>query len=109
MTGAVSHAEVWPLPCRSGSISREELTKYLLHASAICSKLGLAFLHAFQEVTFRKPTFCHSCSGFVSTGPVSTLGSRLPWIVSVPHTLTWASVRAGLWSGWGGGGTSEVP
>lgn len=54
----------------SGSFSREELTKYLLHASAICSKLGLAFLHAFQEVTFRKPTFCHSCSGFVSTGPL---------------------------------------
>uniref|UniRef100_A0A0N4SUN7 RAS guanyl releasing protein 4 n=1 Tax=Mus musculus TaxID=10090 RepID=A0A0N4SUN7_MOUSE len=49
----------------SGSFSREELTKYLLHASAICSKLGLAFLHAFQEVTFRKPTFCHSCSGFL--------------------------------------------
>lgn len=67
-----------PLPRRSGSFSREELTKYLLHASAICSKLGLAFLHAFQEVTFRKPTFCHSCNGFVSTGPVSTLGSRLP-------------------------------
>lgn len=54
----------------SGSFSREELTKYLLHASAICSKLGLAFLHAFQEVTFRKPTFCHSCNGFVSTGPL---------------------------------------
>ncbi|GAB1291835.1 RAS guanyl-releasing protein 4 [Apodemus speciosus] len=49
----------------SGSFSREELTKYLLHASAICSKLGLAFLHDFQEVTFRKPTFCHSCSGFL--------------------------------------------
>uniref|UniRef100_A0A8C6HSJ0 RAS guanyl releasing protein 4 n=1 Tax=Mus spicilegus TaxID=10103 RepID=A0A8C6HSJ0_MUSSI len=49
----------------SGSFSREELTKYLLHASAICSKLGLAFLHAFQEVTFRKPTFCHSCSSFL--------------------------------------------
>ncbi|XP_028642031.1 RAS guanyl-releasing protein 4 [Grammomys surdaster] len=49
----------------SGAFSREELTKYLLHASAICSKLGLAFLHAFQEVTFRKPTFCHSCSGFL--------------------------------------------
>uniref|UniRef100_A0A8I5ZWG4 RAS guanyl releasing protein 4 n=1 Tax=Rattus norvegicus TaxID=10116 RepID=A0A8I5ZWG4_RAT len=49
----------------SGSFSREELTKYLLHASAICSKLGLAFLHAFQEVTFRKPTFCHSCNGFL--------------------------------------------
>lgn len=90
-----------PLPRRSGSFSREELTKYLLHASAICSKLGLAFLHAFQEVTFRKPTFCHSCSGFVSTGPVSTLGSHLPWIVSAPHTLTWDSVGTGFWWWWG--------
>ncbi|KAM9756197.1 RAS guanyl-releasing protein 4 isoform 2-T2 [Dama dama] len=49
----------------SGSFSREELTEYLLRASAICSKLGLAFLHTFQEVTFRKPTFCDSCSGFL--------------------------------------------
>ncbi|KAL1769368.1 RAS guanyl-releasing protein 4 [Sigmodon hispidus] len=49
----------------SGSFSRQELKEYLLRASAICSKLGLAFLHAFHEVTFRKPTFCHSCSGFL--------------------------------------------
>ncbi|XP_061028564.1 RAS guanyl-releasing protein 4 isoform X7 [Eubalaena glacialis] len=49
----------------SGSFSREELTGYLLQASAICSKLGLAFLHTFQEVTFRKPTFCSSCNGFL--------------------------------------------
>ncbi|KAM5207567.1 RAS guanyl-releasing protein 4 isoform 3-T3 [Hipposideros larvatus] len=49
----------------SGSFSREELTGYLLRASAICSKLGLSFLHTFQEVTFRKPTFCNSCSGFL--------------------------------------------
>ncbi|XP_021499660.1 RAS guanyl-releasing protein 4 isoform X2 [Meriones unguiculatus] len=49
----------------SGSFSREELTEYLLRASAICSKLGLGFLHAFHEVTFRKPAFCHSCSGFL--------------------------------------------
>ncbi|XP_062967575.1 RAS guanyl-releasing protein 4 isoform X7 [Cynocephalus volans] len=49
----------------SGSFSREELTGYLLRASAICSKLGLAFLHTFHEVTFRKPTFCDSCSGFL--------------------------------------------
>ncbi|XP_047385341.1 RAS guanyl-releasing protein 4 isoform X2 [Sciurus carolinensis] len=48
-----------------GSFSREELTGYLLHASAICSKLGLAFLHTFHEVTLRKPTFCDSCNGFL--------------------------------------------
>ncbi|XP_055992056.1 RAS guanyl-releasing protein 4 [Sorex fumeus] len=49
----------------SGSFSREELTEYLLRASAICSKLGLASLHCFHGVTFRKPTFCDSCSGFL--------------------------------------------
>ncbi|KAF5926394.1 hypothetical protein HPG69_015592 [Diceros bicornis minor] len=55
-----------PPPCQgSGSFSREELTEYLLRASAICSKLGLAFLHTFHEVTFRKPAFCNSCSGFL--------------------------------------------
>uniref|UniRef100_A0A8C9PAS5 RAS guanyl releasing protein 4 n=1 Tax=Spermophilus dauricus TaxID=99837 RepID=A0A8C9PAS5_SPEDA len=48
-----------------GSFSREELTGYLLHASAICSKLGLAFLHTFHEVTLRKPTFCDNCNGFL--------------------------------------------
>ncbi|XP_069313450.1 RAS guanyl-releasing protein 4 isoform X3 [Eulemur rufifrons] len=48
-----------------GSFSREELTGYLLRASAICSKLGLAFLHTFHEVTLRKPTFCDSCNGFL--------------------------------------------
>uniref|UniRef100_A0A2K6T686 RAS guanyl releasing protein 4 n=1 Tax=Saimiri boliviensis boliviensis TaxID=39432 RepID=A0A2K6T686_SAIBB len=54
-----------PPPRQGGSFSREELTGYLLRASAICSKLGLAFLHTFHEVTFRKPTFCDSCSGFL--------------------------------------------
>ncbi|XP_055002123.1 RAS guanyl-releasing protein 4 isoform X6 [Sorex araneus] len=55
-----------PLPRQgSGSFSREELTDYLLRASAICSKLGLDSLHCFHGVTFRKPTFCDSCSGFL--------------------------------------------
>uniref|UniRef100_A0A4X1T880 RAS guanyl releasing protein 4 n=2 Tax=Sus scrofa TaxID=9823 RepID=A0A4X1T880_PIG len=55
-----------PPSCQGrGSFSREELTGYLLRASAICSKLGLSFLHTFQEVTFRKPTFCDSCNGFL--------------------------------------------
>ncbi|XP_010631120.1 RAS guanyl-releasing protein 4 isoform X1 [Fukomys damarensis] len=49
----------------SGSFSREELTEYLLRATVICSKLDPAFLHTFQEATFRKPAFCHSCSGFL--------------------------------------------
>ncbi|XP_045148948.1 RAS guanyl-releasing protein 4 [Echinops telfairi] len=55
-----------PPPCQGhGSFSREELTSYLLRASTICSKLGLAFLHTFQEVTFRKPTFCSCCNSFL--------------------------------------------
>uniref|UniRef100_A0A8C3YCW3 RAS guanyl releasing protein 4 n=1 Tax=Catagonus wagneri TaxID=51154 RepID=A0A8C3YCW3_9CETA len=55
-----------PPSCQGrGSFSREELTAYLLRASAICSKLGLSFLHTFQEVTFRRPTFCDSCNGFL--------------------------------------------
>ncbi|XP_074134799.1 RAS guanyl-releasing protein 4 [Sminthopsis crassicaudata] len=48
-----------------GPFSQEELTAYLLRASAICAKLGLSFLHPFHEVTFKKPTFCGSCSGFL--------------------------------------------
>lgn len=54
-----------PTRQRTGSFSRAELTEYLLRASAICSKLGLASLHSFHEVTFRKPTFCDSCNGFL--------------------------------------------
>ncbi|XP_005399901.1 PREDICTED: RAS guanyl-releasing protein 4 isoform X1 [Chinchilla lanigera] len=54
-----------PPRLESGSFSREELTEYLLRASSICSKVGLALLHTFQEVAFRKPAFCHSCSGFL--------------------------------------------
>ncbi|XP_028920787.1 RAS guanyl-releasing protein 4 isoform X1 [Ornithorhynchus anatinus] len=49
----------------AGPFSREELTGYFLKASAICAKLGLGFLHAFHEVTFKKPTFCDSCNGFL--------------------------------------------
>lgn len=37
-----------------------------MRASVICSKLGLGFVHNFQETTYMKPTFCDNCSGFVS-------------------------------------------
>lgn len=52
--------------CREGLISREEITAYFMRASVICSKLGLGFVHNFQETTYMKPTFCDNCSGFVS-------------------------------------------
>lgn len=59
-----------PLPlltCREGLVSREEITAYFMRASVICSKLGLGFVHNFQETTYMKPTFCDNCSGFVSS------------------------------------------
>ncbi|KAL8219879.1 UNVERIFIED_CONTAM: hypothetical protein K2H54_035528 [Gekko kuhli] len=50
---------------REGPWSREELLEYFMRACAIFSKLGLGFLHNFHETTFKKPTFCDSCSGFL--------------------------------------------
>ncbi|PIO35901.1 hypothetical protein AB205_0175710, partial [Aquarana catesbeiana] len=49
---------------RDGQISRQEITAYFMRASSICSKLGLGFLHNFQETTYLRPTFycgmnCH--------------------------------------------------
>ncbi|XP_061453991.1 RAS guanyl-releasing protein 4 [Rhineura floridana] len=48
-----------------GAWSREDLSKYFMRACAIFSKLGLGFLHNFHEATFKKPTFCDSCNGFL--------------------------------------------
>ncbi|XP_035238441.1 RAS guanyl-releasing protein 1-like isoform X1 [Anguilla anguilla] len=50
---------------KEGMISREEITAYFMRASVICSKLGLGFVHNFQETTYMKPTFCDNCSGFL--------------------------------------------
>ncbi|XP_039641882.1 RAS guanyl-releasing protein 1-like [Perca fluviatilis] len=50
---------------KEGHISREEITAYFMRASVICSKLGLGFVHNFQETTYMKPTFCDNCSGFL--------------------------------------------
>ncbi|XP_028293841.1 RAS guanyl-releasing protein 1-like [Gouania willdenowi] len=50
---------------KEGLINREEITAYFLRASVICSKLGLGFVHNFQETTYMKPTFCDNCSGFL--------------------------------------------
>ncbi|KAM8917767.1 RAS guanyl-releasing protein 1-like [Spinachia spinachia] len=50
---------------REGLISRAEITAYFMRASVICSKLGLGFVHNFQETTYMKPTFCDNCSGFL--------------------------------------------
>ncbi|KAL6105871.1 rasgrp1 [Pungitius sinensis] len=50
---------------KEGLISRAEITAYFMRASVICSKLGLGFVHNFQETTYMKPTFCDNCSGFL--------------------------------------------
>uniref|UniRef100_A0A7N8WSZ3 RAS guanyl-releasing protein 1 n=1 Tax=Mastacembelus armatus TaxID=205130 RepID=A0A7N8WSZ3_9TELE len=50
---------------KEGLVSREEITAYFMRASVICSKLGLGFVHNFQEATYMKPTFCDNCSGFL--------------------------------------------
>ncbi|XP_062996597.1 RAS guanyl-releasing protein 4 [Elgaria multicarinata webbii] len=50
---------------REGAWSREELSDYFMRACAVFSKLSLGFLHNFQEATFKKPTFCDSCNGFL--------------------------------------------
>ncbi|XP_067317066.1 RAS guanyl-releasing protein 4 [Anolis sagrei] len=50
---------------REGAWSREELAEYFMRACAIVSKLGLGYLHDFHEATFKKPTFCDSCNGFL--------------------------------------------
>uniref|UniRef100_A0A3P8UDL1 RAS guanyl releasing protein 1 n=1 Tax=Cynoglossus semilaevis TaxID=244447 RepID=A0A3P8UDL1_CYNSE len=50
---------------KQGLVSREEITAYFMRASVICSRLGLGFVHNFQETTYMKPTFCDNCSGFL--------------------------------------------
>ncbi|KAM6428121.1 RAS guanyl-releasing protein 4 isoform 1-T1 [Liasis olivaceus] len=50
---------------REGTWRREDLSEYFMRACTIFSKLGLAFLHDFQEVSFKKPTFCDHCGGFL--------------------------------------------
>uniref|UniRef100_A0A8C6VMK3 RAS guanyl releasing protein 4 n=1 Tax=Naja naja TaxID=35670 RepID=A0A8C6VMK3_NAJNA len=49
-----------------GTWNREDLSEYFMRACAIFSKLGLVVLHDFQEVTFKKPTFCDHCGGFLT-------------------------------------------
>ncbi|KAK3548573.1 hypothetical protein QTP70_014492 [Hemibagrus guttatus] len=52
---------------REGEISREEITSYFMRGMSVCAKLGfnLQNLHNFHEMTFKKPTFCDTCRGFL--------------------------------------------
>ncbi len=53
---------------RQGQISREEITSYFMRGMSVCAKLGYNFkdAHNFHETTYKRPTFCCNCGGFVS-------------------------------------------
>ncbi|XP_055370231.1 RAS guanyl-releasing protein 4 isoform X2 [Betta splendens] len=52
---------------REGQISREEITSYFMRGMSICAKLGYNFndAHNFHETTYKLPTFCDVCGGFL--------------------------------------------
>ncbi|XP_029303106.1 RAS guanyl-releasing protein 4 isoform X2 [Cottoperca gobio] len=51
---------------REGQISREEITSYFIRGMSICAKLGYNFnTHNFHETTYKRPTFCETCGGFL--------------------------------------------
>ncbi|XP_062328403.1 RAS guanyl-releasing protein 4 [Osmerus eperlanus] len=57
---------------RKGEISREEITSYFIRGMSVCAKLGLNFsttsaqqVHNLHETTYKRPTFCDSCGGFL--------------------------------------------
>uniref|UniRef100_A0A672IWZ5 RAS guanyl-releasing protein 1-like n=1 Tax=Salarias fasciatus TaxID=181472 RepID=A0A672IWZ5_SALFA len=56
---------------REGQISREEITSYFMRGMSVCAKLGYNFkdAHNFSETTYKRPTFCDTCGGFVSSAP----------------------------------------
>ncbi|XP_024910951.1 RAS guanyl-releasing protein 4 isoform X2 [Cynoglossus semilaevis] len=52
---------------REGQISHEEITSYFMRGMSICAKLGYNFkdAHKFHETTYKRPTFCDTCRGFL--------------------------------------------
>ncbi|XP_038144440.1 RAS guanyl-releasing protein 4 [Cyprinodon tularosa] len=52
---------------REGQISREEITSYFMRGMSVCAKLGYNFndMHNFHETTYKRPTFCDACGGFM--------------------------------------------
>ncbi|XP_034086489.1 RAS guanyl-releasing protein 4 isoform X1 [Gymnodraco acuticeps] len=51
---------------REGEISHEEITSYFMRGMSICAKLGYRFnTHNFHETTYKRPTFCENCGGFL--------------------------------------------
>lgn len=52
---------------REGQISREEINSYFMRGMSVCAKLGYNFndVHKFHETTYKRPTFCFICGGFL--------------------------------------------
>ncbi|XP_044058712.1 RAS guanyl-releasing protein 4 isoform X1 [Siniperca chuatsi] len=52
---------------REGQISHEDITSYFMRGMSICAKLGYNFndAHNFHETTYKRPTFCETCGGFL--------------------------------------------
>ncbi|KAJ7990128.1 hypothetical protein DPEC_G00297120 [Dallia pectoralis] len=52
---------------REGEISREQISSYFMRGMSVCAKLGYNFknVHNFQETTYKRPTFCDTCGGFL--------------------------------------------
>ncbi|CAL9684392.1 unnamed protein product [Knipowitschia caucasica] len=52
---------------RLGEISRDEITSYFMRGMSVCAKLGYNFneTHNFHETTYKRPTFCDQCGGFL--------------------------------------------
>ncbi|XP_061916895.1 RAS guanyl-releasing protein 4 isoform X1 [Entelurus aequoreus] len=52
---------------RQGEISRQEMRSYFMRGMSVCAKLGYNFNdgHNFQETTYKRPTFCDPCRGFL--------------------------------------------
>uniref|UniRef100_A0A3Q3FU80 RAS guanyl releasing protein 4 n=1 Tax=Labrus bergylta TaxID=56723 RepID=A0A3Q3FU80_9LABR len=52
---------------REGQISREEINSYFMRGMSVWAKLGYNFsdVHNFHETTYKRPTFCYICGGFL--------------------------------------------